>query len=116
MEQSTWIDVEASVEQVWVVLREVERWPEWAARLPAAVVRRPGATEALLPLAIGQGSPDDGGRGLLTVAADGENGSAAACPSIEGRRLRRASAGRRTDCARFGQNSRDGAGIGPARL
>ncbi len=30
MEQSTWIDVEAPVEQVWEVLREVERWPEWA--------------------------------------------------------------------------------------
>ena len=30
MEQSTRIDVEAPVEQVWEVLREVERWPEWA--------------------------------------------------------------------------------------
>ncbi len=29
MEQSTRIDVEAPVEQVWEVLREVERWPEW---------------------------------------------------------------------------------------
>jgi hypothetical protein len=30
VEQSTRIDVEAPVEQVWEVLREVERWPEWA--------------------------------------------------------------------------------------
>ncbi len=30
MEQSTRFDVEAPVEQVWEVLREVERWPEWA--------------------------------------------------------------------------------------
>ena len=30
MEQSTRIDVEAPVEQVWEVLCEVERWPEWA--------------------------------------------------------------------------------------
>ncbi|SDM10849.1 Polyketide cyclase / dehydrase and lipid transport [Geodermatophilus siccatus] len=30
MEQSTRIDVEAPVEQVWEVLRAVERWPEWA--------------------------------------------------------------------------------------
>ena len=30
MEQSTSIDVEAPVEQVWEVLRDVERWPEWA--------------------------------------------------------------------------------------
>ena len=30
MEQSTRIDVGASVERVWEVLREVERWPEWA--------------------------------------------------------------------------------------
>src|SRR3954452_5260935 len=30
VEQSTSIDVEAPVEQVWEVLREVELWPEWA--------------------------------------------------------------------------------------
>ena len=30
MEQSTRIDIEAPVEQVWEVLCEVERWPEWA--------------------------------------------------------------------------------------
>ena len=30
MELSTRIDVEAPVEQVWAVPREVERWPEWA--------------------------------------------------------------------------------------
>ncbi len=30
MEQSTSIDVEAPVEQVWEVLLEVELWPEWA--------------------------------------------------------------------------------------
>ncbi|MEX5718406.1 SRPBCC family protein [Geodermatophilus maliterrae] len=30
MEQSTRIDVEAPVQQVWQVLREVELWPEWA--------------------------------------------------------------------------------------
>ena len=30
MEQRTRIDVEAPVEQVWEVLRDVERWPEWA--------------------------------------------------------------------------------------
>ena len=30
MEQSTRIDVEAPVERVWSVLREVELWPEWA--------------------------------------------------------------------------------------
>ncbi len=30
MEQSTRIDVEVPVERVWEVLREVERWPEWA--------------------------------------------------------------------------------------
>ena len=31
MEQSARIDVEAPVEQVWEVLCEVDRWPEWAA-------------------------------------------------------------------------------------
>jgi uncharacterized membrane protein len=30
LEQSTKIDVEAPVERVWELLREVERWPEWA--------------------------------------------------------------------------------------
>jgi len=30
VEQSTRIDVEAPVDRVWAVLREVERWPEWA--------------------------------------------------------------------------------------
>ena len=30
MEQRTTIDVRAPVAQVWAVLREVERWPEWA--------------------------------------------------------------------------------------
>ncbi len=30
MEQSTSIDVDAPVERVWAVLRDVERWPEWA--------------------------------------------------------------------------------------
>src|SRR3954468_24166859 len=30
VEQSTRIDVEARGERVWEVLREVERWPEWA--------------------------------------------------------------------------------------
>ncbi len=30
MEQSTSIDVDAPVEQVWEVLLDVERWPEWA--------------------------------------------------------------------------------------
>jgi len=34
VEQTTRIDVEASVERVWEVLREVERWPEWAPRSP----------------------------------------------------------------------------------
>ena len=38
MEQSTRIDVEAVVEQVWGVLREVERWPEWASTVTS--VRR----------------------------------------------------------------------------
>ncbi|MGY1761644.1 SRPBCC family protein [Geodermatophilus sp. SYSU D00779] len=38
MEQSTRIDVEAPVEQVWEVLREVERWPEWASSVTS--VRR----------------------------------------------------------------------------
>ena len=30
MEQSTRIDIEAPVDRVWDVLRDVERWPEWA--------------------------------------------------------------------------------------
>jgi uncharacterized membrane protein len=30
VEQSTRIDVEAPIEQVWEVLRDVERWPAWA--------------------------------------------------------------------------------------
>jgi hypothetical protein len=30
VEQSTRIDVEVPVEQVWEVLRDVERWPAWA--------------------------------------------------------------------------------------
>jgi uncharacterized membrane protein len=38
VEQSTRIDVEAPVEQVWEVLREVERWPEWASTVTS--VRR----------------------------------------------------------------------------
>ena len=38
MEQSTRIDVEAPVEQVWEVLRDVERWPEWASTVTS--VRR----------------------------------------------------------------------------
>ncbi len=29
VEQSIRIDVEAPVQRVWEVLREVERWPEW---------------------------------------------------------------------------------------
>ena len=37
VEQSTRIDVEAPVEQVWEVLREVERWPEWG--LSSAALR-----------------------------------------------------------------------------
>ncbi len=38
MEQSTEIEVEAPVERVWEVLREVERWPEWASTVTS--VRR----------------------------------------------------------------------------
>ncbi len=38
VEQSVTIDVEAPVEQVWAVLREVGRWPEWA---PTATSVRP---------------------------------------------------------------------------
>ncbi len=30
MEQRARIDIEAPVEQVWEVLRDVERWPQWA--------------------------------------------------------------------------------------
>lgn len=40
MEQSTKIDVEAPVEQVWDVLCAVERWPEWASTVTS--VRRLG--------------------------------------------------------------------------
>ena len=47
MEQSTKIDVEAPVERVWEVLREVERWPEWAPTVTS--VRRLGEG----PLAVG---------------------------------------------------------------
>ena len=38
MEQSASIDVEAPVQQVWDVLRDVERWPEWASTVTS--VRR----------------------------------------------------------------------------
>src|SRR5688572_6601747 len=38
MEQSTRIEVEAPAERVWEVLREVERWPEWASTVTS--VRR----------------------------------------------------------------------------
>ncbi len=38
MEQSTRIDVGAPVEQVWDVLHDVERWPEWASTVTS--VRR----------------------------------------------------------------------------
>ena len=38
MEQSTSIDVEAPVDRVWEVLRDVERWPEWASTVTS--VRR----------------------------------------------------------------------------
>ena len=47
MKQSTRIDVEAPVEQAWKVLREVERWPEWAPTVTS--VRRLDAG----PLAVG---------------------------------------------------------------
>ena len=50
MEQSTTIDVEAPVEQVWQVLRDVERWPEWAPTVTS--VRRLDD----VPLAVGPGS------------------------------------------------------------
>ena len=36
MQQSTSIGVEASVERVWEVLRDVERWPEWASTVTSA--------------------------------------------------------------------------------
>ena len=38
MEQSTRIDVEAPVQQVWEVMSDVERWPEWASTVTS--VRR----------------------------------------------------------------------------
>ena len=38
MEQSTRIDIEAPVDRVWEVLRDVERWPEWASTVTS--VRR----------------------------------------------------------------------------
>ena len=38
MEQRITIDVDAPVEQVWKVLREVERWPEWESTV--TLVRR----------------------------------------------------------------------------
>jgi uncharacterized membrane protein len=38
VEQSTSIDVEAPAERVWEVLRDVERWPEWASTVTS--VRR----------------------------------------------------------------------------
>jgi uncharacterized membrane protein len=38
VEQSTSIDVEAPVDHVWEVLRDVERWPEWASTVTS--VRR----------------------------------------------------------------------------
>ena len=38
MEQSTSIGVEAPVDRVWEVLRDVERWPEWASTVTS--VRR----------------------------------------------------------------------------
>jgi uncharacterized membrane protein len=38
VEQSTSIDVEAPVQQVWEVLCDVERWPEWASTVTS--VRR----------------------------------------------------------------------------
>jgi uncharacterized membrane protein len=38
VEQSTSIDVQAPVDRVWEVLRDVERWPEWASTVTS--VRR----------------------------------------------------------------------------
>ena len=38
MEQSTRIDIEAPVDRVWEVLRDVERWPEWTSTVTS--VRR----------------------------------------------------------------------------
>ena len=49
MEQTSRIDVEAPVEHVWEVLREVELWPEWAPTVTS--VRR----LADGPLAVGSG-------------------------------------------------------------
>ncbi len=47
MEQTTKIDVEAPVERVWEVLRDVERWPEWAPTVTSVRRRDDG------PLAVG---------------------------------------------------------------
>jgi hypothetical protein len=51
VEQSTRTDVEAPVEQVWEVLRGVERWPEWA----PTVTRFDGWTTGRSPSAPGSG-------------------------------------------------------------
>ncbi len=55
VEQSIRIDVEAPVQRVWEVLREVERWPEWTPTVTS--VRRLDDGSAWLGPGFGRSSP-----------------------------------------------------------
>ncbi|WP_448613839.1 SRPBCC family protein [Modestobacter sp. URMC 112] len=77
MEQSAKVDVDAPVEQVWDVLREVERWPEWASTVisvrrlddgPLAVGSRVRVEQPRIPATVYAVTELEPGRSFTWVA------------------------------------------------